>query len=70
MYSKIRSKRQIKTHNYDSNEDDIGDVDEGVSAGWRTASILVGLRGPVVYFLWRYFPPPYSLGQIFEKGIF
>ena len=34
------------------------------------ASTLAGQRGPVVDLPWRYLPPPFSLGQICEKGMF
>ena len=46
----IRRKRQITTHDDDSDEDDGGDVDGGDSSGWGTARTLAGLRGPLVDF--------------------
>ena len=34
------------------------------------SSTLKGTRVPVVDLSWRYLPPPFSLGQICEKGVF
>ena len=58
------------THNDDSNDDDGGDGDGGASDGCGETSTLVVLRCSIVEFLWSYFPPPSSLGQMCEKGIF
>ena len=70
MSSTIHKKIQITTHNDDSDDDDGGDVDGSASNGWRTAITLAGLRGPVVDLPWCYLPPPFSMGQIYEKGNF
>ena len=66
----ICRKRQITTHNYDSDEDDGGDVEGGASDGWVRASTLTFLRDPIIDLSWCYFPPPYYLGNCYEKGNF
>ena len=70
MSSTIHKKIQITTHNDDSDEDEGVDVDGSASNGWWTAITLAGLRGPVVDLPGSYLPPPFSMGQIYEKGIF
>ena len=66
----IRGKIKTITRDADRNDDDGGDVDRGSSDDWVTASKLAGTRGTDVDFSWRYWPPPFYLGQMFEKGMY
>ena len=70
MSSTICRKRQITTHNDDRGDDDGGNVNGGASDDWGTARILAGIRGPIVDLSLHCFPPPFSLEQLSEKGIF
>ena len=58
------------THNDDSDDNDVGDVDGGASASLVTSSTLAYIRGTAVDLAWRYLPSPFSLGNFYKKGIF